>query len=77
MYLSVELFVRIIIYYYKYIKLSKFIIFIHLYSYNTVKYCKRTNIRGGFNFAMVAVDDFSAKLNQRDHFTTLLSIVIS
>ena len=25
-------------------------------------YCKRANIRGGFNFAMFAVDDFSAKL---------------
>ena len=24
--------------------------------------CKRANIRGGFNFAMFAVDDFSAKL---------------
>ena len=24
-------------------------------------YCKRANIRGGFNFAMFAVDDFSAK----------------
>ena len=29
-------------------------------SYND--YCKRANIRGGFNFAMFAVDDFSAKL---------------
>ena len=27
-----------------------------------VLYCKRANIRGGFNFAMFAVDDFSAKL---------------
>ena len=25
-------------------------------------YCKRANIHGGFNFAMFAVDDFSAKL---------------
>ena len=25
-------------------------------------YCKRANIRGGFNFAMFAVDDFSAKI---------------
>ena len=25
-------------------------------------YCKRANIRGGFNFAMFAVDNFSAKL---------------
>ena len=25
-------------------------------------YCKRANIRGGFNFAMFAVNDFSAKL---------------
>ena len=25
-------------------------------------YCKRANIRGGFNFAMFTVDDFSAKL---------------
>ena len=25
-------------------------------------YCKRANIRGGFNFAMFATDDFSAKL---------------
>ena len=39
-------------------------------------YCKRVNIRGGFNFAMFAVDDFSAKLNHRDHFTILLSTVI-
>ena len=26
------------------------------------EYCKRANIRGGFNFAIIAVDDFSAKL---------------
>ena len=39
-------------------------------------YCKMANIRGGFNFAMFAVDDFSAKLNHRDHFTTLMSLVI-
>ena len=25
-------------------------------------YCKRANIRGGFNLAMFAVDDFAAKL---------------
>ena len=25
-------------------------------------YCKRANIRGGFNFALFAVDNFSAKL---------------
>ena len=25
-------------------------------------YCKRANIRGGFNFAMFAVDNFVAKL---------------
>ena len=30
--------------------------------YHTGQYCKRGNIRGGFNFAMFAVDDFSAKL---------------
>ena len=27
-----------------------------------INYCKRANIRGGFNFAMFAVDDFPAKL---------------
>ena len=31
-------------------------------------YCKRTNIRGGFNFAMFAVNDFSAKLKQPRSF---------
>ena len=29
---------------------------------NIISYCKRANICGGFNFAMFAVDDFSAKL---------------
>ena len=31
-------------------------------------YCKRANIRGGFNFAMFAVDDFSAKLKPSRSF---------
>ena len=35
------------------------------------KYCKRANIRGGFNFAMFAIDDFSAKLKpQRSIYNT-------
>ena len=31
-------------------------------------YCKRANIRGGFNFAMFAVDDFSVKLKPPQSF---------
>ena len=31
-------------------------------------YCKRANIRGGFNFAMFAVDIFSAKLKSSRSF---------
>ena len=31
-------------------------------------YCKRANVRGGFNFAMFAVDDFSAKLKPPQSF---------
>ena len=31
-------------------------------------YCKRANVRGGFNFAMFAVEDFSAKLKPPQSF---------
>ena len=31
-------------------------------------YCKRVNIRGGYNFAMFAVDDFSVKLKPQRSF---------
>ena len=38
-------------------------------SYNSrEEYCKRANIRGGFNFAIFAVDDFSAKLKPTRSF---------
>ena len=37
-------------------------------------YCKRANIRGGFNFAMFAVDNFSAKLKpSRSFYNTVFS----
>ena len=32
-------------------------------------YCKRANIRGGFNFAMFAVHNFSAKLKPPRSFS--------
>ena len=42
-----------------------------------LKYCKRENIRGGFNFAIFAVDDFSAKLKPpRSFYNTAIYIVI-
>ena len=41
-------------------------------------YCKRANIRGGFNFTMFAVDDFSAKLKQPRSFynTSVFSYLV-
>ena len=45
-------------------------------------YCKRANIRGGFYFAMFAVDDFSAKLkpprsfNNTSVFSNLLITLV-
>ena len=38
------------------------------------EYCKRANVRGGFNFAIFAVDDFSAKFNHRNHFASLITL---
>ena len=31
-------------------------------NYMYITYCKRANVRGGFNFAMFAVDDFFHKI---------------
>ena len=41
-------------------------------------YCKRANIRGGFNFAMFAINDFSAKLKPPRSFynTSVLSYLL-
>ena len=38
------------------------------FTHKSLYYCKRTNVHGGFNFAMFAVEDFSAKLKPPKSF---------